>query len=159
AFGLDGDTRVFLYSQHVRQENIPDGGIPALGLSGYYNANPVLNAAPKVDRDNYYGATGDYEDVQADMVTLKLEHDLNEVTTLRNLSRWGRSTSERVLTGAFGSLTPVDPNNLGTWTVARSRQYSDQTNKLLANQSSLTTEFDTFGLRNNLSAGLELARE
>lgn len=159
AFGLDGDTRVFLYSQHVRQENIPDGGIPALGLSGYYNANPVLNAAPKVDRENFYGFTSDYEDVQADMVTFKVEHDLNDVTTVRNLTRWGRSTVERVLTGAFSNLNPVDPNNPGTWTVGRSRQYSDQSNKVLANQTSLNTEFDTFGLRNTLAAGLELARE
>ncbi len=35
AFGLDGDTRVYLYSYHLRQENVPDGGIPAIGMDGY----------------------------------------------------------------------------------------------------------------------------
>lgn len=159
AFGLDGDTRVFVYSQHVRQENVPDGGVPAIGVDGFYSATPALNAGRKVDRDSFYGATGDYEDAQADMFTVKLEHDLNDVTTLRNLSRWGRSSTERVLTGAGNGLTAVDPANPDSWTVTRSRQYSDQDNQVLANLTSLNTEFETFGLRNSLAAGLELARE
>ena len=159
AFGLNGDTRVYVYSQHVRQENVPDGGVPAIGVDGFYSATAALNAGRKVDRNNFYGATGDYEDAQADMFTVKLEHDLNDVTTLRNLSRWGRSTTERVLTGAGNGMTAVNPVNPSTWTVTRSRQYSDQDNKILANLTSLNTEFDTFGLRNSFAGGLEFARE
>jgi catecholate siderophore receptor len=158
AFGLDGDTRVYLYSYHLRQENVPDGGIPAIGMDGYYNANPLLDAAPKVDRENFYGSPSDYEDAQADMFTFKLEHDLNDVTTVRNLSRWGRSSIERVLTGAFSIAAPATADR-STWTVTRSRQYADQANDVLANQTNLTTEFDTFGLRNALSAGIEFSKE
>ncbi|MBD9416872.1 catecholate siderophore receptor Fiu [Pseudomonas sp. PDM16] len=158
AFGLDGDTRVYLYSYHLRQENVPDGGIPAIGMDGYYNSNPLLNSAPKVDRENFYGSPSDYEDAQADMFTLKLEHDLNDVTTVRNISRWGRSSIERVLTGAFSITAPTTPDR-GTWTVTRSRQYGDQANDVLANLTNLTTEFDTFGLRNSLSSGIEFSKE
>ena len=39
AFGLDSDTRFYLYSQHVRQRNIPDGGIPTIGMKGFYYNN------------------------------------------------------------------------------------------------------------------------
>ena len=35
AFGLDTSTRFVLLSQHVRQDNTPDGGISALGRAGY----------------------------------------------------------------------------------------------------------------------------
>ncbi|MDY6981641.1 MAG: TonB-dependent receptor plug domain-containing protein, partial [Pseudomonadota bacterium] len=35
AFGLGTETRVYVLSQHVRQDNTPDGGIPAVGRAGY----------------------------------------------------------------------------------------------------------------------------
>ncbi len=35
AFGLDTSTRFVLLSQHVRQDNNPDGGISAVGRAGY----------------------------------------------------------------------------------------------------------------------------
>ena len=44
AFGLETDTRLYLYSQHVRQNNIPDGGISTIGMDGFYNADVRLNA-------------------------------------------------------------------------------------------------------------------
>ncbi len=158
AFGLETDTRLYLYSQHVRQDNTPDGGIPTIGMSGFYNANAALNAGAKVDSDNYYGSKGDYERIDGDMFSVKLEHDVNEALTLRNLSRWGRSNNDRLLTGinalsANGSSDPAD------WTVARTRQVVDQENQILANQTSLSASFDTFGLRNELAAGLELMSE
>ena len=158
AFGLDGDTRLYVYSQHVRQENVPDGGIPTIGMEGFYNADARLNAGGKVDEDNFYGSTGDYEDVEADMLTVKLEHDLNDVTTLRNTSRIGKTTTDRILTGVntLSANNSSDPSN---WTVTRSRQLTDQENEIAANQTNLSTEFFTFGLRNTLATGIEFMRE
>jgi len=158
AFGLDGDTRLYVYSQHVRQENVPDGGIPTIGMEGFYNADARLNAGGKVDEDNFYGSTGDYEDVDADMLTVKLEHDLNDVTTLRNTSRIGKTTTDRILTGVntLSANNSSDPSN---WTVTRSRQLTDQENEIAANQTNLSTEFFTFGLRNTLATGVEFMRE
>ena len=158
AFGLDGDTRLYVYSQHVRQENVPDGGIPTIGMDGFYNADARLNAGGKVDEDNFYGSTGDYEDVKADMLTVKLEHDLNDVTTLRNTSRIGKTTTDRILTGVntLSANNSSDPSN---WTVTRSRQLTDQENEIAANQTNLSTEFFTFGLRNTLATGVEFMRE
>ena len=79
AFGLDTDTRLHLYSQHIRQRNIPDGGIPTVGMKGFYNADSALSSAPKVNRENYYGHVDDHEDVDADMFTAKIESDLGEM--------------------------------------------------------------------------------
>ncbi len=158
AFGLDTATRVYLYSQHVRQDNTPDGGIPTIGMHGFYNANANIRAGGKVDSENYYGSKNDQEKIDGDMFTIKVEHDLNDALTLRNLSRWGRSNNDRTLTGinALSTNTSTDPAD---WTVERRLQVVDQENEILANQTSLSASFDTFGLRNELAAGLELMSE
>ncbi|WP_343633763.1 catecholate siderophore receptor Fiu [Roseateles sp.] len=171
AFGLNTPTRFFLYSQHVRQDGRPDGGLPAIGWPAYSVATPAATAsqldkdraaallvAPKVDRDNYYGSLGDKEKVKADMVTAKLEMDLGGDTTVRNISRYGRTHMDRILTGIIG-ITAVDPTNRDTWIIARSRQGVDQTNEILANQTSLNTSFLTGGLKHDLSTGIELMYE
>lgn len=157
AFGLDTATRLYVYSQHVRQDNTPDGGIPTIGWDGFYNANANINAGGKVDRENFYGSTHDQEEIDADMFSVKLEHDLNDVTTLRNISRWGQSSNDRILTGV-NAISAANANP-ASWTVARTRQLIDQENDILANQTNLTTAFDTFGLRNDLSTGLEFMKE
>jgi catecholate siderophore receptor len=158
AFGLETDTRLYLYSQHVRENNLPDGGISTIGMQGFYNADARLNAGAKVDAENFYGSNRDYEDVAADMFTAKFEHDFNDVTTLRNTTRIGQSTTDRVLTGV-NTLSANNSSNPDNWTVTRSRQLTDQENNIFANQTSLNTEFMTFGLRNDLATGFELAQE
>lgn len=158
AFGLETDTRLYLYSQHVRQNNIPDGGISTIGMDGFYNADARLNAGAEVDSDNFYGSKSDYEDVEADMFTVKFEHDLNDVTTLRNTSRIGKTTTDRILTG-INTLSANNSSNPANWTVTRSRQLTDQENEIAANQTNLNTEFFTFGLRNTLATGVEFMRE
>lgn len=174
AFGLGTPTRIYLYSQHIRQNNRPDGGIPTVGLSGYrrttndatsnqLNATQAaaLNAAGKVDASNFYGSVHDYEDVNADMITAKVEHDLGGGTTVRNLTRSGRTHMTRVLTGisALNSTNVPNAANPSTWTVGRSRQGLDQVNDILVNQTSVNSSFKLGGLQNDLAAGLELSYE
>jgi catecholate siderophore receptor len=157
AFGLGTPTRFYLYSQHVRQDNTPDGGIPSIGMSGFFNANANLNAGRKVDRENFYGSKKDAEDVDADMVTAKFEYDLDDKTTISNISRYGKTSLDRVLTGVNALAAPsADP---ATWTVSRSRQKIDRTDEILVNQTNLSTEFDLGGFKNTFSGGLEFMYE
>lgn len=157
AIGLGTPTRFYFYSQHVRQDNVPDGGIPTIGMDGFYNADANLRAGAKVDRENYYGSENDYEKVDADMVTARVEHDLGNGTTIRNTFRYGKTTMDRVLTGVNTLTAPsADP---ATWTVSRSRQRTDQENEVIANQTNLTTEFATGFVKHSLSAGVELMYE
>ncbi|WP_291368432.1 MULTISPECIES: catecholate siderophore receptor Fiu [unclassified Acinetobacter] len=162
AFGLDSDTRLYLYSQHIRQRNIPDGGIPTIGMKGFYNADSALASAPKVDRENYYGHANDHEDVDADMYTAKIESDLAENVKLTNITRLGKTSMNRVLTGintgsaglrTNGSTDPKD------WEVNRSRQGVDQENKILANQTTLNLNLKTGAVEHDVVAGLEFLKE
>ncbi|OWQ44246.1 TonB-dependent siderophore receptor [Roseateles noduli] len=180
AFGLNTPTRFFLYSQHVRQNNVPDGGIPAIGWAGFTVANPAAGSTPaaiaglealktasKVDTDNFYGSRGDREKVKADMVTSKLEMDIGNGLTVRNTSRYGRTHMDRVITGIIGitnvpgtgaasTVVTADPS---TWQIARSRQRVDQTNEILANQTSINAAFNTGGIKHDLATGVELMYE
>ena len=137
AFGLGTGTRLFLSSQHLKQDNVPDGGIPTVGFPGFTSADPRLAQAPKVDVKSFYGARGDRERVDADLFTGRLEMDLAPGTTVRSLTRYGRTHMDRVMTGVYSVNVPTD--DPATWTVTRLRQRQDQTNEILANQTGVTT--------------------
>ena len=147
AFGLNTPTRVILSYLYVDQHNRPDGGVSTYGLPGYIGAQ-----GPRVDPSNYYGATGDFDDVTLHMFTSRIEHDFGGGTVLRNTTRLGSTEQDYVLTGVNG----VDPL---TFTIQRSRQGRHQTNHILTNQTNLNTEFATAGLKHSLSTGVELIYE
>ena len=162
--GLGTPTRLHLFSQHLRQKNVPDGGIPAIGYPGF----STISGA-KVRRENYYGSVNDQEKVDADMITAKIEHDLGQGTTIRNVTRFGKTHMDRTLTGIIG-ITAVDTAasglnpavvgaNPATWLVSRSRQRVDQVNSIFANQTSVNTEFNAGGMQHSLAAGVELLHE
>ena len=158
AWGLGTPTRIYLYSQHVRQDNVPDGGISTIGMPGFYNAAAQVNAGARVNRENFYGSKDDYEKVDADMVTAKFEHDLGGGTVVRNIARAGTTQMDRRLT-SVGAITATNLANPSSWTAARSLQRTDQTNDVLANLTNVTSQFSTGSVKHTLSAGLEFMHE
>ena len=160
AFGLGGPTRAYFYLLHTEQDNRPDGGVPTIGMEGFYNA--ALAAAGvvsrKVDRDNFYGALSDFDDVDATMFTARIEHDFSDDVTLRNTSRYGKSKQFYVLTGV-NAITATALNNPDSWTVSRSRQSKSQENTLLTNQTNLTAAFTTGAIEHSLTGGVEFIYE
>ncbi|KGM56907.1 catecholate siderophore receptor Fiu [Lysobacter arseniciresistens ZS79] len=166
AFGLDGATRVYVDMLHVQHENIPDGGVPTIGLPGYTSPDPErpeLGSAPPVDPGNFYGTLGDYDDVTADMATVRVEHDFGADARLVNTTRWGRTQQDYMLTAFMGSagrlLTP-DITDRSTWTITRNLPtFKDQRNEILTNQTLLNLAVDAGGVRHDITTGLELIRE
>lgn len=165
-FGLNGPTRVYLDYLHVDQDNVPDGGVPTVGLPGYTSpdpARPFLSNAAPVDPENFYGSNSDFDKVKADMATIRVEHQFAPNLQLSNVSRYGRTKQDYLLSAWLASSTnfrtPVitDPS---TWTVARStRTVKDAENKILTNQTVLTADFDTGALNHTLVTGLEFVNE
>lgn len=180
--GLGSETRTHVNFLSVIQSGIPDGGVPTIGLDGYYNAifdprssgnagtinyggGALRNVSPEApDTENFYGATTDHNDVHATMATVRIEHDLTDAVTLRNTSRYGRTNQDQVLTGVNAitfvptptSLVPLAPAD---WSVARSRQGKDQTNQILTNQTNVTATFDTAGVTHEVTGGVEFVYE
>lgn len=177
--GLGGSTRATLSLLHVEQDDIPDGGIPVIGLAGYDSVNiyasetsfasptPVSGVSP-VNSANYYGSLGDFDRVKADMITLRLESDLGPGMRVSNTSRFGRA-EQRTLstnlivvptaTAASRFLIVGDPARPETWTGARFRFARDQRNQILTNQTNLSAGFHTGSVRHNVSTGLEFIYE
>nr|WP_315485713.1 catecholate siderophore receptor Fiu [uncultured Undibacterium sp.] len=156
AVGLGQKSRAYFYSQHIRQNNVPDGGIPTVGLKGFYNVNALFLNAPKVNSKNFYGSVNDFEKVEADMATAKFEFDLSDGMVLRNITRYGQSSMKRILTGVF-TVTAAGAQD--SWSVRRLRQGVDQSNEIVANQTSLNGSFDAAGMTHSLSTGVELLME
>ncbi len=178
--GIGTDTRVFLQAQVLHQDNVPDGGLPVVGLPGYHSHavlpatgaaitqaqldlnNAALSAAPAVDGRNFYGSPGDYEKVDAAMATSIVEHDFAGGVHMVNTTRYGQTGMDRVLTGvnATNVLTAAfNPSDPATWTVARTRQRVDQHNRILANTTNFTTSLDVGSWTHDLATGFELTYE
>ncbi len=172
ALGLGTHTRFYIFGQVVHQDNVPDGGLPVIGLKGYKSLatsttltpaqlaanNAALTNGAAVDSKNYYGSNADFEKVDASMLTSKIEHDFDNGFHLTNTTRYGQTTMNRVLT-SISTMTPVNVNDPSTWTVTRSRQAVDQDNKILANTTNLVASFETGGWTQDIATGVELNYE
>lgn len=166
AFGLGTATSVAIDYLHISQSNVPDGGVPTIGLPGYATPDPTrpfVSAAAPVGPSNFYGTAADYDHVKADMFTVIAEHDFNDAVALHDTFRWDRTFQDYMLTATQANAANlVTPNPLDppTWTLARSLPtFRDQTNRILTNQTNLTAHFTTGTITHDFSAGIELTRE
>ena len=169
AFGVGTPTRAYLYALHSQQNNRPDGGVSTYGLDGFRftprtsatapgNTPPAGVSVGAVDSKNFYGSLDDSEKIKIDMFTARFEHDLAPGFTVRNTSRYGRSTQESLLTGVNAVTLPV-PSDPSSYTVARSRQGKDQENEILTNQTNLTAEFGSGFVKHSVTSGIEFIYE
>ena len=156
AFGLSTPTRASLSAQVMRQDNLADYGLPAAASPiGPLTATSVLAAQP-VDQANYYGSPDyDYDKVEQDNVTLRLEHDVNTNLTVRNQTRYNATTREAVITSIASAASYNPETNL----VTLSRQANTRENEIFSNQTNLGARLTTGELRHEISAGLEIATE
>jgi catecholate siderophore receptor len=163
ALGLGSDTRSYFYLLHTEQDNVPDGGVPTIGLEGFYNAAFDTGGAnagvipDRVDRDNFYGLASDFEQIKGTMFTARFEHDFNENVSVRNTSRYGKMRQFYVLSGV-NALTVTDPDP-DLWTVARSRQSKFQENTLLTNQTNITANLGSGSVKHAITGGIEFIDE
>jgi catecholate siderophore receptor len=154
AFGLGTPTRLTASYSHLDQDNVPDYGLPWVAV----NTNPDLeaysNGMPPVDQSNFYGLRArDYEDTTTDIGTIQIDHQATPALSLRNLTRYGKTSRDSVITAPrFVSInTSTDIN--------RQLQSRDMVDDIVANQSNLTARFATPGVAHAVVAGFEVARE
>ena len=156
AFGLGTPTRATLSAQIMRQDNLADYGLPgAASPIGPLTATSVLAPQP-VDQSNYYGSPDyDYDKVEQDSITLRLERDIAPSFTVRNQTRYNATTREAVIT-SIGNVAAYDP---ATNRVALSRQANTRENEIFSNQTSVGARLTTGRIRHEISGGLEIASE
>lgn len=165
-FGLNGSTRVFLDYLHIKQDNLPDGGVLTIGLPGYTSPDPqrpYIANAPKVDPSNFYGSTLDHDEVKADMLTARIEHEFSPTLRLQNTARYGKTSQNYLLTSFTASsanLKTPSPTDFNSWTLARTNLTAkDQVNEIVTHQSTVTFDLATGALAHTVVTGLELTNE
>lgn len=164
AFGLDTNTRYYLNLLYVKQDNIPDGFVPTIGLPGWTPQVGIeqLSGHP-VDPEKFYGTRDDHDDVKAKMATFRVEHDFSDTLKLTNVARWGQTEQDYMLSAFMSTNANIqwtDINDLSTYSLVRSNTtFKDQKNKILTDQLNLRADFATGNVQHNLSTGLELTRE
>ncbi len=167
--GLGGSTRFFANLLYVKQDNVPDGFVPTIGLPGW-SPQPGLErlAGHPVDPENFYGTRADHDDVTVQMATLRLEHDFSDSLRISNTLRWGKTEQDYLLTSFMGTSTAAgtgnirwtDPNDLSTYTLRRSSPtFRDAENSIATNHLNLRADFGTGAVDHFLSAGVELTKE
>ena len=195
ALGLGTPTRMYFDYVHIKQSNVPDGGVPTIGLPGYTTPDAIaitrpvvrrtfLNYAQPVDSNNFYGTSSDFDNITSYMFTARFEHDITPDITVRNSTRFGKTTQDYMLTSfMLGGLTAgtrtaagvpgvvptaataaflATPNaaNPLTWTMTRNQPTNkDQVNKIFLNQTSVSAKFDTGSIGHTMNAGVELISE
>lgn len=150
ALGLGTDTTVNLSLFHLEQDNVPDYGQP--WVTEAHNLLPRSQRAP-VDRSNFYGlADFDYEKTETDMATVELRHAFTETLSLRNLTRWGESNRDSIVTA---------PRFAGdnTTLVNRTLKSRDSQDRIVSNLTDVNARFGTGTVQHDLVAGLELTHE
>lgn len=152
AVGLGTSTRAILSYVWMKQDNVPDYGIPFVPAT--HNILTSDRDRPAhVDFDNYYGLLDrDREDLESHLLTFAVERDVTENVRLSNTTRFGHATRDSI----YSSPRFVSNDSL---LITPQTQSRDTTDEILLNQSNLFAKFETGPLRHDLVAGLEISRE
>ncbi|MCP5530048.1 MAG: TonB-dependent siderophore receptor [Opitutaceae bacterium] len=144
AFGLGRPTRVIFSWQRLEQDNVPDYGMP----------RQVYDYNPPVPSSNWYGLKArDYEKIEQDLLTAIIEHDNGKGFAIRNLTRFGRTYRNSIITAPrFES---------GSTTVIRRSDWKsrDQEDEILANQTHVDLDVMVGKINHAIAAGLEFSQE
>jgi catecholate siderophore receptor len=153
ALGIGTATRLTLSYFKEEENNLPDYGIP------------FIDGAPAaVNRSNYYGLVNyDSTRTNTNIGTIRYEHDISDDTTLSDSARYGNYGFQYLVSGSYLGNDFVAPPPPGTpyadIYVSRDQPSSGGTTSLAINRTDLTTKFDIAGIKNALTAGLELSKE
>ena len=144
AIGLTKPTKLVLSYQRLEQDNIPDYGLP----------RQVFSYQPQVPSTNWYGLKArDYEKIEQDLVTAIVEHSSANGFKLRNLTRYGSTYRDSVITAPRFVSGSTDVIRRSDW---KSR---DQTDDILANQTHLDVDVMVGRINHAIAAGVEVSRE
>jgi catecholate siderophore receptor len=156
AFGLGTSTRLTASAQIVRQENVPDYGIPGAAWDEQPLTPTTIQTARPVNQSNYYGSnTFDHDDASQNNYMVRVEHDVNRRFTLRNQTRYNRAERDAIIS----AIQNPAAYNSATEQVTIARQGNIRENDITSNQTSIIGRFSTGPLRHSSSFGVEFTHE
>lgn len=182
ALGLGTPTRFTLAASYLKQDNLPDSGLPIVAVPGGADLPadvPALTSS--VSQKNFYGlADADFDHITAKGLTARIEHDFNSDLKFSNQTRLASNDRDALNTYIQNSTTtpttfapttvPLNPATgavppaytsfaPATATVTPRRLRTQQENEIISNQTNVTALFSTGMLAHTLSSGAEFTRE
>jgi catecholate siderophore receptor len=166
ALGIGTPTRLTFSYLHQTEYDYPDYGLPWLYSAATGSKSSIAHVAP-VGRESSYGIKySDYLRTNVDVMTAKLEHDVNDDLSVRDQLRYAHYVRQFRITepqiDVNGTNTPllVVPNRaLSTLSVTRNQLYGTSLETFLENQLDATKKFATGFIGHTVVAGIELGRE
>jgi catecholate siderophore receptor len=152
-FGIGTATRLTLSYFKEEENDLPDYGIP------------FIDGVPAhVDRSNYYGLNNyDRTRTNTNIGTIRVEHDISDDITISDSLRYANYGFQYLVTGPFLGNDSVEPPPPGTpyedIYISRDQPSSEGTTSLAINRTDVTARFDTWGVKNTLTGGLEFSKE
>ncbi|MDQ2183872.1 TonB-dependent siderophore receptor [Alcaligenaceae bacterium A4P071] len=160
AFGMGTPTRVTLSYSHIENDDMPDLGMPFSNAARPGRSTPI-----RVDRDLFYGRKNvDYRNNTSDTSTARIEHDLNDVFTVRNSTRYVKTLNDYLMTRpsfdncTAASVGPCATEGPGLQFTRDARARWRQSEAIL-NQTDIFGEFATGRIRHSVTAGFEISKE
>ena len=152
AFGIDTDTRVNFDLYRFQTDDVPDYSIPYARNAA--NTAPAGEPLP-VDRTSFYGLLDrDFQKSGADVRTVQFAHDFPSGLTLSNISRYGKTTNDYIVTN------PDDGRgNVVNGFVYRSPKTRNSATTTEANSTNLSGTAKTGSIAHGYSFGVEVSRE
>ena len=152
ALGLGTPSRLTLSYQKLRQDNMPDYGIPWVTPTHNVLAQYRDQPAP-VPRESFYGLRSrDVENINSDLATARFEYDFSDTLRLRNQLRYGRATRNSVTTSPrFASNDSLVINRNGPSWITE--------DEIVDNQADLNAQFKTGGIQHSAVGGFSLTHE
>lgn len=157
ALGLGTPTRVTVGYQHDEQDDRPDFGALGGNVSG--TATAIRPPRP-VDRSRFYGHASDFDRVEIDVLSARIEHDLTPTARLSNATRYSATDREAIYT-VLSALNNIPEMGTGRVIeiVTANRQAFYREVETLSNQTNFAGQFATGSLLHAFAGGLELIRE
>ncbi|MFJ3047240.1 TonB-dependent receptor [Herbaspirillum chlorophenolicum] len=152
-FGLEGPTSVTLSYYHLQSDDMPDYSTPYRN-SGTARSKANPDSPVNVGRQ-FYGRTAlDFRNTQTDIGTVQFQHDFSKQLSLRNTTRYGKSSQDYIVTNPDDSA-----GNVANGYVFRSPKTRISDTTTITNQTDLTGEFMTGPFKHKFATGLELTHE
>jgi len=164
-FGLGTDTQLLISYLHQHDKRRPDYGIIIVQRPGEIIARPASEYDVGVERSSFLGFRNDTDKTDADILTVRLTHQLNDKVTLASDTRYGvysryfqYSTLDQCnaacttalfdgnpATEAFGGIGGSSPYDMDAWG--------------LQNISTARFDYDVGPFRNQAIFGIDLSRQ
>ena len=165
AFGLGTDTQLSVGYLHQSDRRRPDYGIIIVQRPGEIVARPATEYGVGVDRSNFLGFSADRDNSEADILTVRLTHQVNDKVAVTSDTRYGvysryfqYSTLDQCNAACTTALFDGNPATEAFGGIGGSSPY-DNDAWGLQNISTIRIDYDLGPLKNQAIFGIDLSRQ